>query len=175
MRLVNQRLRWLRGSAWALALIVLIVLFPSVAFAAGEQTALQNATDQILAILIPVFVTAIGAIATALLMKLKSKLHLDVSDKTAEAWTQLAEKAALRGAEWARQKIKTLEDDKKLPGGEVMDVAVNWALQMAEQQKLPAMAREKLQGLIESQLFKLRQQEATSTMAATSIGPIPRI
>lgn len=181
MKSKNPNRRWSLGSIC----VLLLVLFPALAFADATSpppTALQALTDQVLSILIPAFVTAIGTVATWLLIKLKNKLHLDVSDKTMAAWSGLAERAALRGAEWARQKAKELTDGKKLPGGEVMDVAVNWALQMAEQQKLPVMAREKLVGLIEAQLFKLRQQDAIAVAAAApangataDMAAIPRI
>ena len=93
--------------------------------------------------------------------KVQQKLHIDVGEKTAAAWGELARKAALRGGEWARKKSKDLTDGKKLPGGEVMEVAAGWAVEMAKQQKLPMMAREKLEGLIEAHLFELRSEEAT--------------
>lgn len=145
----------------------LVFALPALAFAADGQTALQNLTDQIMAVLAPVLVTAVGLVATAILMKLKAKLHLDIADKTMESWSALAGNAAMRAAEWARQKAKTLEGDKKLPGGDVMEVAVNWALQMAEQQKLPQLAREKLVGLIEAELFKLRLAYSSMTSDTT--------
>lgn len=162
------------ASRWLGSLIVLALLFlPSVAFAAdaAPQTALQTFTDQVMAILIPAFVTLIGLFATWILMKVKAKLHIDVGVKTQEAWAQLARDAALRGAEWARKKAKDVVGDRKIPGGEVMEVAANWALQMAEQQGLPTLAREKLVGLIESELFKLRREDAVSSLGEPPAGP----
>lgn len=151
---------------WAsyVAFVALCVLtVPSVAYA---DTAISSATTEILNILIPVFVALIGALATWILAKVKQKLHLDVSEKTSEAWAELARKAALRGGEWARKKSKELTDGKKLPGGEVMDVAASWAIEMAKQQKLPEMARAKLEGLIEAHLFELREAETAVTPPA---------
>lgn len=145
----------LRASYVAFAALCVFLLIPSAAYAEGE-TAITNATTEILNILIPTFVTLIGALATWILAKVKQKFHLDVSEKTSAAWTELARKAALRGGEWARKKAKDATDGKKIPGGEVMDVAENWAIEMAKQQKLPAMAREKLEGLIEAHLFESR-------------------
>jgi len=153
--------------------LLIVFFYPTYALAqaAAEQTALQNLMDQVLAIVIPTFVTAIGLVATWLLLKLKQKLHIDVSEKTIDAWASLAQRAALRAAEWARNKAKDLAGDKKLPGGEIMEVAVNWALQMAEQQGLPALAREKLVGLIEAELFKLRQKDQLALAEVTNGDP----
>lgn len=148
-----------RGS---LLLFVLLILFvPSLAFADGttpatSQTALQNLTDQVMAVLIPIFVLLVGGLATTILAKVRHKLHLDNNDKITAQWDDLAKKAALRGAEWARQEAKKLEEGKKLPGGPVMETAANWAIDMAVQQGLPDMARKKLEGLIDAHLFKLR-------------------
>jgi len=122
----------------------------------AAKTGLQNLSDQLLAVLIPVFATFIAGLVGLLLNKAKQKLHLDVSDKTTEQWKSLARQAALRGAEWARKKAKELTDDKKVPGPEVLDVAVNWATDMAVSQGLPELARGRLEGLIEAELFKLR-------------------
>jgi len=136
-----------------------------------EPTALQNLTDQVMAILIPAFLSAITLMIAWVLFKLKEKLHIDVSKKTQEAWTELARNAALRGAEWARAKTKELVKDAKLPGGATMEVAVNWALQMAEQQGLPTLAREKLIGLIESELYKLRREDSATSLPEPALGP----
>jgi hypothetical protein len=132
---------------------MLVLFAPALAFA---DTAIQSATSEIMGVLIPVFVALVGAFATWILRKVQQKLHIDVGDKTAAAWDELARKAALRGGEWARKKSKELTEGKKLPGGEVMEVAATWAIEMAKQQKLPAMARSKLEGLIEAHLFELR-------------------
>lgn len=151
---------WAKNALWAsyVAFVALCVLtVPSVAYA---DTAISSATTEILNILIPVFVTLIGALATWILRKVQQKLHIDVGEKTAAAWAELARKAALRGGEWARKKSKELTDGKKVPGGEVMEVAAAWAVEMAKQQKLPEMARNKLEGLIEAHLFELREAEA---------------
>jgi len=129
---------------------------------APKQTGLEALRDQLLAILIPTFVLFVGALATAALSKFKKKLGLDVSEKVAVQWQALAQSAALRGAEWARKKTKELTDGKKVPGPEVLDVAVNWATDMAVHQGLPELARGKLEGLIEAELFKLRQAERAS-------------
>lgn len=130
-----------------------VLLLPSVAAA---DTALSAATQETLNILIPVFVALVGSLATWILRKVQQKLHLDVGQKTAEAWADLARRAAFRGGEWARKKSKDLTEGEKLPGGQVMEVAVLWALEMAKQQKLPELARDRLEGLIEAHLFELR-------------------
>jgi hypothetical protein len=149
-------------------MIVLLFLFvPSLAFADGTapaptQTALQNLTDQVMAILIPSFVLLVGGLATAILAKVRHKLHLDNAGVITDQWDDLAKKAALRGAEWARQEAKKLEGDKKIPGGAVMETAANWAIDMGVQQGLPEMARKKLEGLIDAQLFKLRIENGDS-------------
>lgn len=124
-----------------------------------SQTGIERLSDQLLAVLLPVFVTFIGGLALLLLNKLKKKFGLDVSDKTTEQWAALARSAAQRGAEWARKKAKEELAGKKVPGPEVLDVAVNWATEMAVWQGLPELARSKLEGLIEAELFKLRQED----------------
>ena len=136
--------------------VLAVLLMPTLACA---DTAIQSATSASMGLLIPVFVALVGAFATWILRKVQQKLHIDVGDKTAAAWDEIARKAALRGGEWARKKSKDLTDGKKLPGGEVMEVAAGWAVEMAKQQKLPEMARNKLEGLIEAHLFELREQE----------------
>lgn len=163
MKISNKRrLLWLPSLALAF-----IMLLPSVALAQDATkpapTAIEEFTSQLMNILIPVFVTFIGSLATWLLMKLQKKFKLQLSDQTQKQWADLARSAALRGAEWARKKSKDLTEGKKLPGGEVMDVAAKWAIQMAEHQKLPELAREKLEGLIEAELFKLRREQAVET------------
>ena len=153
-----------RNALWAsyVAFVALCVLtVPSVAYADGG-TAISNATSEIMNILIPVFVALIGALATWILAKVKQKLHLDVSQKTSDAWSALAEKAAARAGEWARNKSKELTDGKTLPGGQVMEVAANWAIEMAKAQGLPDLARAKLEGLIEAHLFVARQSDPTA-------------
>lgn len=160
-----------------LVLVSLFLLVPKVAWAAGDTasqpTVLQTFMDQFFAIVLPALTVIVGALVTAILTKLKNRFHLDVSQSTMDAWSQLASSAAMRGAEWARQKAKTLVGDKKVPGEEVMEVAVNWATQMAEAHKLPELAREKLVGLIEAELYKLRltttdPAPATATATATA-------
>jgi hypothetical protein len=155
-------------------LVLLLICWPILAYAdpvlptvgpATEPTALQNFVNQVLAILAPVIISALGVVTTWILFKIKQKLHIEVSQATQDAWAKLANDAAHRGAEWARQQALAAVGDKKIPGGAVMDVAANWAMQMAEQQKLPDMARAKLTGLIESELFKIRRDDA-----ATGIG-----
>lgn len=126
------------------------------------QTGLEALRDQILAVLIPTFVLFIGGLAVLILRKVSSKLGLDLSDKVMQQWGELARQAALRGAEYARKKLKDATDGKKVPGPEVLDVAVNWATQMAIAQGLPVLAREKLEGLIEAHLFELRREEAAT-------------
>jgi len=158
---VNGPVNELLASLPAMALLATLLL-PSIAHA---ETAIQSATSEIMGILVPVFVTLIGALATWILRKVQQKLHIEVGDRTALAWDELARRAALRGGEWARNKSKDLTDGKKLPGGEVMEVAAIWAVEMAKQQKLPEMARNKLEGLIEAHLFELREQQERSTAA----------
>jgi len=120
-----------------------------------------------------VFVALVGALATWLLNKIQKKVGIDVGQKTADAWSELARKAAMRGGEYARKKMKDVTDGKKLPGPEVMEVAANWAIEMAKQQKLPDMAREKLEGLIEANLFEIRMDEAATAAAVSVTSAIP--
>jgi gas vesicle protein len=159
----------------ASAVALVILLRPSFAFAAAEGGALSNLSEQIMNILVPLFVAFIGSLATWLLHKVQKKFGIEVGQKTANAWENLARKAALRGAEYARKKSKELTEGVKLPGGEVMEVAANWAIEMAKQQKLPELAREKLEGLIEAQLFQLRWQQSVGAVAADPYSTPPTV
>lgn len=149
-------------AATAPVVVAPVVIEPAVA-PPHAQSGLQNLSDELMAVLVPLFVALITGLAGLLLNKVQKKLHLDVSDKTAEQWKVLARQAALRGAEWARKKAKEMTDDKKVPGPDVLDVAVNWATDMAVSQGLPELARTRLEGLIEAELFKLRSETAAMT------------
>ena len=122
----------------------------------ATQTSLDKLSSEIMNILIPVFLALIGALATMLLNWIRKKAKLDVSDKQISQWSMVAELGANRGAEWARNKMKTLTEDQTLPGPEILEVAVNWALDYGIAHGLPEMGREKLAGLIESKLHAKR-------------------
>ena len=121
-----------------------------------SSTGLSNLSSSIMDILVPVFVTLIGGLSAILLAWVRKKLKLDVSDKQIRQWSDYAEIGAARAGEWARNKAKGLAEGEKIPGPDVMDVAVNFAVELARENKLPEMGREKLEGLIESKLFKGR-------------------
>jgi hypothetical protein len=131
----------------------------------AEETALSKLSAEILNILIPAFLLLIGFLVTWILNKVRAKLHLDVSDKQIASWADIANKAALRGSEWARNKAKDLTDDKTIPGPEVLEVAVDWAVEMGRAFKLPEIGREKLVGLIEGHLNTDRFEKAMASNA----------
>ena len=120
--------------------------------ALAEETALSKLSSEIMNILIPVFATLMLGLATLVLNWVRKKFKLQVSDQAIYQWSLIAKKAADRGGEWARNKAKELTDDKKVPGPEVLEVAVDWAVMAGRQYGLPEMGREKLIGLIEGQL-----------------------
>lgn len=124
----------------------------SAAVAPAPQTSLDKLSSELMNILIPVFVTLIGGLATMLLAWVRKKAKLEVSDKQISQWSMVAELAAGRGGEWARNKIKGLAEGETLPGPEILEVSVNWAIDYGVAHGLPAMGREKLEGLIESHL-----------------------
>lgn len=140
-----------------------ILLAPSLAWAA-EPTALERFSTEVLNVLIPVFVALIGGLATWLLQKLKERTGVEVSEAAAQSWTMLAHKAAMRGGEYARKRAKELTEGEKVPGPEVLEVATNWAIDMAKSLKLPEMGREKLEGLIEAELFEIRREDSEDEM-----------
>jgi hypothetical protein len=140
------------AQAWADPTLVL----DPISNPAATPTALQSLTEQIMAVLVPAFTVLIGSLAAWILAKVKDKLHIDIAQTTIDAWTELAKSAAARAGEWARTKTEALEGNAKIPGGETMDTAVAWAVEMAKQHKLPEMERAKLIGLIEAELFKQR-------------------
>ena len=163
-----------RAALLASSLLAFIVVLcaPLVAWAqsAGGDAApvdgsLARLSNDVMAVLVPVFVSAVGLVATWALHKLRQKLHLQVSDQTLDAWAALAQKAALRGAEWARNEAKDRTEGKNIPGPEILQVATNWALEMAEAMKLPELARKKVEGFIEAELHSIR--------LATSPPPTP--
>jgi hypothetical protein len=143
------------GRLAASGVVVAIILLPGVAWAA-EPTALERLSTEVMNVLVPVFVALVGGLATWLLKKLKEKTGIEVSDAAAESWFKLAHKAALRGAEYARNKAKDLTEGETIPGPEVLELAANWAIDMGKSLKLPEMGREKLEGLIEAELFEMR-------------------
>jgi hypothetical protein len=130
---------------------------PAPAADATAPTALSNLSAELMNILIPVFVSLIGALAAFLLNWVRKKFKLNVSDHQIAAWAGIAEKAANRGGEWARNKAKEATEDKKVPGPEVLEIATNWAVEMGVHFNLPEMGREKLIGLIESHLHAKRE------------------
>jgi hypothetical protein len=129
---------------------------------AAPQTSLDKLSSEIMNILIPVFSALMLGLSTLLLNWLRKKFKLDVSDKQIAQWSHVAELGANRGAEWARNKIKTLAEGEKLPGPDVLEVAVNWALDYGISHGLPEMGREKLAGLIESKLNLKREAAGES-------------
>jgi hypothetical protein len=122
----------------------------------AEETALSKLSTEIMNVLIPVFSTLMLGLATLVLNWVRKKFKLQVSDQSIHQWSLIAQKAADRGGEWARNKAKDLTDDKKVPGPEVLEVAVDWAVMAGKQYGLPDMGREKLIGLIEGRLHMNR-------------------
>lgn len=129
---------------------------PAPSAEAAPKTALGNLSAEIMNVLVPTLVALIGSLAAFLLNWVRKRFKLTVSDNQIDAWAKVAERAADRGGEWARNKVKDATDGKKVPGPEVLEVAVNWAVEMGKTFKLPEMGREKLEGLIEGHLFKKR-------------------
>ena len=125
--------------------------------AAPGQTSLDKLSSELLNILIPIFVLLVGVLATALLNWIRKKLKLEVSDKQIASWAGYAEIGAARAAEWSRNKAKGLTEGKKVPGPEVLEVAINFAIELGVEHGLPEMGRQKLRGLIESQLHTKRE------------------
>ena len=126
----------------------------------AQETALSKLSAEVLSILIPAFLALIGLLVTWVLNKIRKVLHLNVTDKQIAAWAALADKAANRGAEWARNKARDLTEGETIPGPEVLEVAVDWAIEMGRAFNLPEMGREKLVGLIESHLHAKREDSA---------------
>lgn len=125
--------------------------------AAGGST-LQKLSDEVMAVIVPAFGTLVTGLIGILLAWVRRKTKIQVSDQTLDAWAKLAGKAANRAAEWARKKVKESTEGKKVPGPEVLDVAVNWALEVGKEMGLKEMGRAKLEGLIEAHLFENRSE-----------------
>jgi hypothetical protein len=135
---------------------------------APEKTSLSKFSDALMDMLIPAFSTLILGLFSLLLLWGKKKLKLDVSDKGLASWTEVAKLAVDRGAEWSRNKVKKLVEGQKVPGPEVLDVAVNWATDLGVSMGLPAIGRAKLEGLIESELSKRRARLENDTETPTN-------
>jgi hypothetical protein len=127
----------------------------------ATQTSLDKLSSEIMNILIPVFSALMLGLATLLLNWLRKKFKLDVSDKQIASWSTVAQMAADRGGEWARNKMKSLAENETLPGPDVMEVAANWAIDYGIAHGLPEMGRERLEGLIESKLHVKREAAAS--------------
>ena len=124
-----------------------------------EETSLAKLSDAAMDILVPAFGTLISGLVTILLLWLRRRFKLKVSDEQIASWSKLARKAALRGAEWARKKAKDMAEGEKVPGPDILEMAANWAIDMADAAGLPKIGREKLEGWIEAELFDLRREE----------------
>jgi len=135
-----------------------VLLIPSLAFA-QEATSVERFTGQLMDVLVPVFVTFIGALTTWVLSLARKKLGITIGDANVSAWSSLARKAALRAAEWSRNKTKELAEGQKIPGPQVLEVAANFAIDMGIHANLPTIGREKLEALIEAELFNLRRED----------------
>ena len=153
-----------------------ILLLPVIAWAeplatatataiAPAPTALDRLSAGLLDIIVPVVVTAVGVFASWCLLKLKQKLHLDISDASLDQWSNLAKSAAARGAEWARNEAKKLTAGQKVPGPAVLEQATNWAMDVAASLNLPEKARKTVEGWVEAELNKLRREQAIENTA----------
>lgn len=132
---------------------------PVSAIEAVPLTALDNLSSEVINILVPAFGTLIAGLISLILLWLRRRFKLQVSDQQIYSWSNLARKGALRGAEWARKKVKGLTEGKKIPGPEILEVGVNWALEVGKAAGLPEMGRKELEGWIEAELFDLRREE----------------
>lgn len=140
-----------------------ITIVPTLALAQTvEPTALEKFTTEVMNVLVPVFVMFIGGLATWILNLFRKKTGIQIGDAQIAAWSGLARKSALRGAEWARKKAKESTDGRRIPGPEVLEVAANFAVEMGIQANLPTMGRAKLEALIEAELFELRREQDRS-------------
>jgi hypothetical protein len=159
----------------ALVVFVLVGIIPAIAFAA-EDTAVQKLSDQLMSILTPVIVAFVGALFTWLLVLFQKKTGIKIEDDKVNAWSNIARKAALRGAEWARKEAKKRGAGVKIPGPEILEVSAKWAIDMGAQSKLPQMAKDALEGLIEAHLFELRMEEFEIKKDAPPIvGDLPKV
>lgn len=140
----------------SLAVVLGVLLFPPAALGQEAPTAAARFADQMFEIVTPIFVTVISTLASWVLWKARQRFGFQISESTQQQWDNIAEKAALRGAEWARQQAKTT--GRKVKGPAVLEVAANWAIDIAKDTKLPARGRDVVNGLVEAQLYKLRQQ-----------------
>lgn len=129
---------------------------PAEAAPSGE-TGLSKLSSSLMDIIIPAFSTLILGLFAVLLAWVRKKLKLDVSNQTIYQWSDVIRKAIARGDEWARNKAKDLADGKKVPGPDILDVSLDWAIEAGRAYGLPEMGREKLIGLLESQLHLERQ------------------
>ena len=121
-------------------------------------TALERFSEQVMSILVPAFGALVTALVGMFLTWARKRFKLQLSDQQIESWANVARRAALRGAEWARKKSKGMARGKKIPGPQVLEVAANWALDMGQTFGLPELGREKLEALIEAELFSLRHE-----------------
>lgn len=123
-----------------------------VAAPSATKTSLDKLSSEVLNVLIPIFVLLAGAIGTAALNWIRKRLKLDVSDKQIYQWSMVAEMAANRAGEWARNKAKDLTEGKTIPGPDILEVGANWGLEYGKAHGLTDIGREKLEGLIEAHL-----------------------
>lgn len=126
---------------------------PTATPAVTSRTSLDTLSSEILNILIPLFVTAIGVLATMLLAWVGKKAKIDINEKRMHQWSMIAQMAAGRAGEWARNKAKHLTEDETVPGPDMLEVGVSWGLEYGIAHGLPDIGRKKLEGLLESSLY----------------------
>lgn len=176
MTMIEQRrLRATNLAGWLILLCVF--LMPAFALAAGDVvtpgpavTGLQSLEQAVMAILVPVVVAAASSLGLWIMNKLRQKLHLQVSDAQISQWNAILQHAVLRGAEYARNEADKLVEGKKVPGGQVMDAAVAFAVAAAESAGLPEKARSEIEGWIEGHLNATRREQALQVAATVAVG-----
>lgn len=115
-----------------------------------KRTSLDVLSSEILNILIPSFISAIGILATMLLAWIGKKAKIDISEKRMSQWQGIAQLAAGRAGEWGRNELKKVTEGKTIPGPDILEVGVNWGLEYGIAHGLPDIGRRKFEGLLES-------------------------
>lgn len=113
-----------------------------------------SAVSQILSTIIEIIAAALGVLLIWLTKNgisfLEKKTKIDIPQKTEEMIAEWAEMGIHYAVEKAHQYLK--ENGEKMKGPEKLDAALKFAMSLAEEHKLSAIAKEKLVKHIESRL-----------------------
>ena len=144
-----------RKTAAPLLALLVVVLTPSVALAA--EAVVSTATQEILVKVIEIVGTLLGVVATWAVWKAKSYFEKKTKIDIPEKYEALMESWAQKGVNYAKEIAhKKAKESVIYKGPEKLELALKFGLDLAEEHKLDARAKEKLEKYIHAKLGEAR-------------------